>query len=175
VNLLNWFFGPAQSVGGTVINSIFSKDTDDEVYSTVKFASGPSAQLSVNWSDESYRKMTVKVSVWGSGGRIQADRQECQVFLRNNSQLPPGYGNGWNVRNTTELTQPVWFYLRGEEYSAQLDYFIKCVLTNQQATINSFAASAQTDQALLMMREDANAIPANAVLVQPRKKSLFWQ
>jgi predicted dehydrogenase len=173
VNLLNWFFGAAESVGGTVINSIFSKDTDDEVYSTIKFAGGPSAQLSVNWSDESYRKMTVKVSIWGSGGRIQADRQECQVYLRKNAQIPSKYVNGWNVRNTTELTEPVWFYVRGEEYSAQLDYFIKCIMANDQVNINSFASSAQTDRALHMMREDASAISTSAPAVEPRKKSLF--
>ena len=28
-----------------------------------------------------------------------------------------GYEQGWNVRYTTELTRPVWYYLRGEEYS----------------------------------------------------------
>jgi predicted dehydrogenase len=173
VNLLNWFFGAAQSVGGTVINSIFSKDIDDEAYSTIRFAAGPSAQLSVNWSDESYRKMTVKVSAWGSEGRIQADRQECQVYLRKNAKLPPGYVSGWNVRYTTELTQPVWFYLRGEEYSAQLDYFIKCIITSQRMNENSFASAAQTDQALLMMREDASAIQTKAPAVQPRRKSLF--
>ena len=35
--------------------------------------------------------------------------------------VPEGYGAGWNVRYTTELTEPVGFYLRGEEYSAQLE------------------------------------------------------
>jgi hypothetical protein len=31
------------------------------------------------------------------------------------------------VRYTTELTDEVWFYLRGEEYSAQIDYFVRHV------------------------------------------------
>ncbi len=31
------------------------------------------------------------------------------------------------MRYTTELTEPVWFYLRGEEYSAQIDAFIQRV------------------------------------------------
>ena len=35
--------------------------------------------------------------------------------------MPDGYQHGWNVRYTTELTEPVGFYLRGEEYSAQID------------------------------------------------------
>jgi hypothetical protein len=34
---------------------------------------------------------------------------------------------GWNVRYTTDLTEAVWFYLRGEEYSAQIDYFVQSI------------------------------------------------
>ena len=33
LNLVNWYLG-AQGVGGSVLNRIFSKDTDDEVFST---------------------------------------------------------------------------------------------------------------------------------------------
>ena len=68
--------------------------------------------------------MTTRIMIWGSTGRIFADRQECQVYLREDAPLPPGYQPGWNVRYTTELTEPVWFYLRGEEYSAQIDHFV---------------------------------------------------
>ena len=52
LNLINWYFGKPTSVGGTVLNSIFSEETDDEVYSTLYFDGGLSAQLSVNWSDD---------------------------------------------------------------------------------------------------------------------------
>ena len=30
----------------------------------------------------------------------------------------------------TDQTKPVWFNLRGEEYSEQLDYFINCIAEN---------------------------------------------
>ena len=173
VNLLNWFFGMPDSVSGTVINGIFSKDTDDEVYGTLRYNSGPCAQLSVNWSDESYRKMSVKMSVSGTAGRIYADRQECQVFLRDTAEVPIGYTKGWNVRYTTELTEPVWFYMRGEEYSAQLDYFVKCIASGERTNVNSFASATQTDHVLAMIRDDAQLVPAAAIPVQPSKKSLF--
>ena len=39
----------------------------------------------------------------------------------------PGVDKGWTVRYTTDLTEEVWFYLRGEEYSAQIDYFVQSV------------------------------------------------
>jgi predicted dehydrogenase len=157
INLLNWFFGAPKYVAGTVMNSIFSKDIEDEVYSTLVFDNSVSAQLSVNWSDESYRKMSVKISVTGTQGRLYADRQECQLYLRNGAKLEQGYTYGWNVRYTTELTRPVWFYVRGEEYSAQLDYFVKCIAAGKLDNVNSFASAAETDHVLGMLRDDANA------------------
>ena len=45
-------------------------------------AGGATGQLAVNWSDESFRKMSTKISVWGANGRLVADRQECQLYLR---------------------------------------------------------------------------------------------
>ena len=56
----------AHAVGGTVLNSVFSRETEDEVYGTLYFPGGVSAQLSVNWSDESYRKMSTKLTIWGT-------------------------------------------------------------------------------------------------------------
>jgi predicted dehydrogenase len=163
VNLLNWFFGMPDNVSGTLINSIFSKDTDDEVYSTIHYPHGLGVHLSVNWSDESYRKMSVKITAWGTAGRIYADRQECQVYLRNTAKAPPGYVRGWNARYTTELTQPVWFYLRGEEYSAQLEYFVRCITSGERTNVNSFSSAAQTDQVLAMMLDSTQSEVAPSV------------
>lgn len=180
INLVNWYFGAPQGVGGTVLNKIFSKETEDEVFSTLYFSDGKSAQVSVNWSDESYRKMSTKITIWGTAGRIYADRQECQVYLRDTAQIPEGYQAGWNVRYTTELTSPVWFYVRGEEYSAQLDYFVRCIEARNQAdNVNSFASAAMTDRVLAMMIADASKGPSSRQtdelpIAQKRKKGFFF-
>jgi predicted dehydrogenase len=178
INLLNWYFGLPESVGGTVMNSIFSQDVDDEVYGTLRFPNGISGQLMANWSDESQRKMSVKITAWGTAGKIYADRQECQVYLRDTAKVPEGYTTGWNIRYTTDLTEPVWFYMRGEEYSAQLDYFVRCIQSGQSGNLNSFADGAQTDRTLAMMRADAESTAPAAETVaagaaQPRKFNLF--
>lgn len=156
LNLVNWYFGAPQGVGGSVLNKIFSKDTDDEVFGTLYYPDGKSAQLSVNWSDESYRKMSTKITIWGTNGRIYADRQECQTYLRDTATLPAGYQTGWNVRYTTDLTEPVWFYVRGEEYSAQLDYFVRAIEGKRASdNVNSFASALMTDKVIAMMIADA--------------------
>lgn len=173
VNLLNWIFGMPEKVCGSVLNSIFSQDVDDEVYSTLLFPDNVSAQLSVNWSDESFRKMSVKIAVWGTQGRVIADRQECQAYLRSETALPEGYEKGWNIRNTTQLTTPVWYYVRGEEYSAQLDDFVKSIEKGELHSVNSFRNAAETDRVLTMMREDASAAADDVAPAPETKKSFF--
>jgi hypothetical protein len=37
--------------------------------------------------------MSTKISVWGTSGRVTADRQECQLFLREPSAALPGVGD----------------------------------------------------------------------------------
>jgi len=178
LNLVTWSFGVPQAVGGSILHKTFSRDTEDEVYSTLYFPSGVTAQLSANWSDESYRKMGTKVTVWGENGRIAADRQECQVYLRDPSRAGDGYQEGWNVRYTTDLTEPVWFYLRGEEYSSQVDSFIRAVAEGGGAKANDFASAVETDRAISMILADAaagprtleEAVPAKA---KPKRSGFF--
>lgn len=156
LNLLNWFFGVPDQVTGSVLGQVFSEATDDEVFSTLRWNDGPTAQLSVNWSDESHRKMSTKIAMIGTKGRIYADRQECQLYLREPHPALPGYGKGWTVKYTTELTDEVGFYLRGEEYSAQLADFIEAVHAGRQGAVeNGFASAAQTDRTLAMIIENA--------------------
>jgi len=155
INLLNWYLGETRRAGGSVLTPVFSAETDDEVYSTLYFDDGVNAQLSVNWSDESQRKMSTKITIWGTKGRIFADRQEIQVYLREDAPVSHGYQPGWNVKYTTELTEEVWFYLRGEEYSAQVDDFITRIGKGALDGVNSFDAAAATDRAIAMLVNDA--------------------
>ncbi len=154
LNLINWYLGEPVAAGGTVLQSIFSRDTDDAVYTTLDFPGRATAQLCVNWSDESVRKMTTQISIWGTQGRIYADRQECHVFLRP-GEPPSGYEEGWNVRYTTDLTEPVAFYLRGEEYSHQLEEFARRIAAGETKGENDFDSAVVTDRSLHLMRSDA--------------------
>lgn len=176
INLVNWCFGKPESASGTILNSIFSADTDDEVYSTLRYPSGMSAHVSVNWSDESFRKMSTKITMTGTKGRLYADRQECQVFLREECPALPGYGKGWTVRYTTDLTEEVDFYIRGEEYSAQLESFVANVKARRADAVNSFQSAADTDATIKLMLDDMggkSAITRSAPLAKPAKRGWF--
>lgn len=158
LDLLSWFFGAPTGVSGTVLGRVFSTETDDEVSATLHYAGDLDAQLSVSWSDESQRKMTTRVTAWGTQGRVYADRQEVQLYVREDAPPPSGYTNGWNVRYTTELTDPVWFYVRGEEYSAQLDAFLARVAAGEPGD-HGFRSAAVTDAVIAALVTDAQRAP----------------
>lgn len=163
VNMLNWLFGTPSGVGGAVVHTIFSRDVDDEVYATLHHPDGSSGQLCVNWSDETQRKMSLRVEVWGTGGRMNVDRQECQVYLRDGPREELGLVPGWNIRYATELAPPIRFYVRGEEYSAQMDYFLDRVRSGATDNVNSFASAVDTDRVLDLIRTDAELGPRSTL------------
>jgi len=178
IDLTNFVFGTPQAVSGVARRAVFSRDVDDEVYATLHFADGVSGQLCVNWSDESYRKMYTRITVWGTNGRASSDRQECQVYLRHPHPALPDVPAGWTVRNTTELTEEVWYYLRGEEYSAQADYWVKSIQAGRLDGENSFRSALMTDQVVAMImnhtRQDgADAAAAAAAQWQPKHRGFF--
>lgn len=159
LDLLGWFFGEPERVRGSELRSVFSAETEDVVLSTLTFANDVSAQLSVDWSDESHRKMTTQITIWGEFGKLHADRQELQVFLREMADVPAGYAVGQNVKYTTELTAGVDFYLRGEEYSAQLAHFIESVAKveggEKPNSSAGFMNAAQVDRTIARIILDA--------------------
>lgn len=171
IDLMNFIAGVPRSVDGVVRHRVFSRDVDDEVYCTMRYDNGASGQLCVNWSDESFRKMSTKVSVWGTNGRVVADRQECQIYLREAHPGLEDLGAGWTIRYTTDLTEEVWYYLRGEEYSAQIDYFAQSIKSNRVNGENTFRSALDVDRVVDMITGGATAarpLPPAAANGSPR-------
>ncbi len=153
IDLLNFLLGKPFKVAGTQLKSIFSKDVEDAVYSNLFLESGLSGQLSVNWSDETYRKMSTQISVLGKKGKIITDATELKIFLKEDNKFL-GLSKGWTIKGITSLTQNVNFYLRGEEYSSQLDYFFECVNTHNINNKSSFESATETDEVIALLLKD---------------------
>jgi scyllo-inositol 2-dehydrogenase (NADP+) len=145
IDLMNFVVGPPQQVIGARMTSIYSKDVEDAVHALFAYPGGATGHLETNWSDESHRKMSTSITVSGSQGKIYADRQECRVFLKPGASFEK-YEPGWTVRYITELQAPVAYYLRGEEYSAQVDSFAAASAARLVDCENSFASAAETDR-----------------------------
>lgn len=153
IDLINFVLGTPLKVTGTLLKYIFSKDVEDAVYSNLVLDSGLTGQLSVNWSDETYRKMSTQISVLGKKGKIIADSTEVKIFLKEDNKLL-GLSKGWTVKDITSLTPNVNFYLRGEEYSSQIDYFIESVTNKNINNKSSFESATQTDEVIKLLLKD---------------------
>ena len=158
INLLNWALGAPDLCLGASLTRHLSAEVEDQVQALLQFSDGVIGQVSVDWSDPSVRKMTTKLSFWGEAGKVYVDRTELQIFLTGKRKLPAGYGEGWTVRHITDLTGPVSFYLRGEEYSAQLEAFGRAV-RKAEVQRNDFASAAETDITIAMIADRAAATP----------------
>lgn len=161
LDLLTWYLGDPVAVEGARLTSIHSPETDDAVAATISYADA-TAVLNVNWSDESQRKMSTRITLWGDGGRLHVDRYELQAHLSSRSTIPKGYEQGWNVRFGTDLTPAPEFYVRGEEYSAQLEDFVRRVREHEVDGASTFASALATDRVIAAIRT-ADAAPSTPV------------
>jgi predicted dehydrogenase len=154
LNLIQELVGKPVKASGTLLKSIYSKGVEDAVYTTLVLQNGISGQLSVNWSDETFRKMSTSLTVIGMKGKLICDATELKIYLKQDAS-GENLTRGWNTRYITDLCIPVNFYLRGEEYSAQIDYFIDHIKNNKVTEINSFLKGHYTDQVIDLIFSDS--------------------
>ena len=153
LNLIHFVLGKPIDAKGTLLKNIYSNDVEDAVYSSLLLEGGLSGQLAVNWSDETHRKMCTSIEVEGKKGKMIADATEIKIYLKEENKTE-NLEKGWNIKYITDLTPLVNFNLRGEEYSAQIDYFIDSIKNKRQENISSFAEALVTDKIIEILIND---------------------
>lgn len=157
LNLIQEIIGRPSAINGTLLKSIYSKGVEDAVYSLLILENGVSGVVSVNWSDETYRKMSTSITVIGKKGKIICDATELKVYLKD-ANLKEHLDKGWTMSYITDYAIPVNFYLRGEEYSAQIDAFVDCVKNKKQPEMNTFEQALYTDKVIEMIIKNSKSI-----------------
>jgi predicted dehydrogenase len=157
INLIQEIIARPVKASGIQLKSIYSKGVEDAVYGTLILENGLSGILSVNWSDETYRKMSTSITVQGKNGKIICDATEIKIFLKESAEKE-GLDKGWTIKYITDFAIPVNFYLRGEEYSAQIDNFIDCIINKKQTSYNSFEQGLYTDKVIEMIIADSKLL-----------------
>ncbi|QJQ32778.1 Gfo/Idh/MocA family oxidoreductase [Sphingomonas lacunae] len=158
IDLINYMFGKPDKVAGTCLTKVWSKQVEDIVAGSYLYDNGLTGSIYVNWSDESFRKPTNKIEVFGTCGKLQADQHGMKLFL---TKAAPelGYEAGWNQVYITDVFSNVPFYLRGIEFTAQLYHFIDCI-RGRAAQRCSFADGAAALGVIHDMFRDAAALEA---------------
>ena len=135
IDLIAYFFGPPSRVGGTSLSKVFSRQVEDIVSTSLFYDAGPRAGLSgtmyVNWSDASFRKPTNKFEIFGEAGKMLVDQHGMKLHLKRAS-AEHGLKEGWNQLYITDVARRVPFYVRGNEYTAQLYDFIDAIRAQKE-------------------------------------------
>jgi predicted dehydrogenase len=160
IDLVVFFLGAPEKVAGSVLKSIYSTGVEDMVTSTFIYNKDVSGTITVNWSDESYRKPTNIVTFFGTKGRIVADKHAYKIYLKEDNP-ENGYHKGWNNRYITDFAKSVRVYLRGNEFTRQLDSFVDAIANGEYDTLSGFKDAYQTDLLMDKIRMDAQSIESS--------------
>ena len=153
-DLVIFLLGVPDNVTGSVLQSVYSSDVEDVVSTTFLYNNGISGSVLANWSDESFRKPTNRIELFGKKGKIIADQYSYKIFLKEDHP-EHGFVKGWNTRYITDLAKSVRFDVRGRVYTRQLDNFIDCIEQERTDNISSFAEALKTDIIMDEIRRDA--------------------
>jgi predicted dehydrogenase len=182
IDLVVYFLGAPEKVAGSVLKSIYSTGVEDMVTSTFIYNKDVSGTITVNWSDESYRKPTNIVTFFGTKGRIVADKHAYKIYLKEDNP-ENGYHKGWNNRYITDFAKSVRVYLRGNEFTRQLDSFVDAIANGEYDTLSGFKDAYQTDILMDKIRLNAQSIESSQntvymksdVTSDDKGKLSFWK
>lgn len=146
LDLSDYLFGPVESVKGSLMHSIFSKEVEDAVSTSLLHKSGISGNVLLNWSDASYRRPYNRIEIVGTKGKIIADRQEYRLYLKD---------KGWSVEYLPDLDKGERFIVRGPEFTDQLNHFISCIEHSETNSLCTFADANRTDRVMELIKQDS--------------------
>lgn len=147
IDLINYLIAPVKNIRGAILKSFYSGSVEDGVFSLLETENNITGVLNVNWSDETYRKMSTSLTIIGTKGKLIVDSTELKVYFKE-EKVPETYTKGWNIKHLNDFAGEVDFYLRGEEYTAQVDYFIKAVQGLVPNNRNTFESAWVTDKVI---------------------------
>lgn len=146
-DLAIYLFGTDVKVTSSILKKIFSTNVDDMVSSTLIHSDKIVGLNYINWSDGSVRKASNSIEIFGTKGKIIANKQELSIFLtEGNDGL--GLVEGWNQLYITDENTDVDYYLRGEDFSRQLKEFSSLINGTIDEARSSLYSASITDKIL---------------------------
>ena len=141
-DLATFLFGTEVKVASSNLKRIHSSDVDDVVFANLIHNDSVLGFNYINWSDNSVRKATNTIEIFGERGKIVANKQEINLYLSNVIDNDQDFTIGWNQLYITSENTDVEYYLRGEDFSLQLLEFSRLINSEiNESRSNLFTAS----------------------------------
>ena len=146
-DLSTYFFGTDVKVASAFLTKVFSTKVDDVVSATFLHNDRIVGFNYINWSDNSVRKASNTIEIVGTKGKITANKQEANIFLmEENAAL--NLQEGWNQLYVTDECTDIHYYLRGEDFSNQLQNFSDLINGKVEQSVSSLEDAKVTDKLL---------------------------
>ena len=124
LDLCRAIFGDVATLKSATHEKIFSIRADDRVNLSWMHASGVQGDLRLDWCDSTQRKSLIEFNVMFERGTVCANNAEVLIDVTADAVLDPALKDQLFAPS---LPFPVNYYLRGEEYSLQLELFLEQV------------------------------------------------
>lgn len=120
LDLIQFVFGEIESIDFVESTSKFSKRADDRNLLKCTHVSGTKGELFLDWCDSTKRKSTVEMTVNFENATVQVDNSGLTIFKK--EKACEAFDSG-----DLGFPSSVQFYLRGEEFSLEIEDFLKTV------------------------------------------------
>lgn len=125
IDLCRFVFGEVVSVTRAEHGKVLSSNADDWVNLDWSHASAVEGSLLINWCDTTKRKSVIEIDAEFEHARVRVDNSAVEVIFNEDAPLDA------DIRaELSAPTQPqnVGFYLRGEEFSLEMEAFLSTCL-----------------------------------------------
>lgn len=127
IDLSRFIFGSVCEVGPVEISRIYSTRADDRISISWVHENSIQGQIQIDWCDSTKRKSVMEFQVNFEHARVRVDNSTVEIDWHDTSPLSP------EIRAQIDVPvkpQNVGYYLRGEEFSLELEEFLSaCVGT----------------------------------------------
>jgi scyllo-inositol 2-dehydrogenase (NADP+) len=120
IDLCRFIFGDVESIGAVEMTRVYSPKADDKIAFHWNHDGGATAQVVVDWSDPSKRKSVVEIFAEFECARVRVDNSTLDIEWRNDVVKEGPEADKYVLPNPAS----VGFYLRGEEFSLEIEDFL---------------------------------------------------
>lgn len=152
IDLLQWYFGPVESVSGQV-KSWYSGSVDDFAHAYFTFECGLTGYMDTSWSVRHHRMVEINIDVQGETGTLSVNDDTVRLFLDEPKGVLP---SGWTQWRKPDLFRPVEIDVGGAQYTLQDAEFLSAVSEGRtvECDVNSALHVQEVIDAIYASSED---------------------
>ena len=132
IDLCIYIFGEVDSICTAHKKHVFSTNADDQISFSWNHLNGLTGQVDINWSDPSKRKSVLNFHVKFEFAEVKVDNSHIEILWHDNTLNMPDI-------DFSSTTADVNFYLRGEEFSLEIEDFLGHCLGDKIIKENSIS------------------------------------